>query len=138
MSWLTRYLYEAISLEEAREKNERAIASYLEVLLVHMLKCEYQYDYENKSSWRASIKNSFNGMFKAFGSQYKGVLYKNYYLKDLSLPGVYAIARDIASEETGIDLEVFPRYCPWTKKQLVDRDFINDFIKEYGYGKKEV
>lgn len=137
MSWLTEYIKEALDLNGGRREDEKAVMSYLEVLLTHMLKCKYQNSYENKSSWRASIKNSYKGIIKAFRGALKGTIYNNYYLKTLDLDLVYDFARDNAIEETGRPKECFPYKCPWTKKQLVDRNFIDDFIEEYGWCSKE-
>lgn len=131
MGYIVDYIKEALDLDEGIREDKKAVASYLEVLLTHMLKCKYQNSYPNRSSWKASIKNSVKGMFKAFGSSYKGVVYKRYYLRELDLDGVYADARDNAIEETGYPESIFPKKCPWTKEQLVDRGFIERFIKEY-------
>lgn len=137
MSWLTRYLAEAIELEENLKQDERTLGSYLIVLLTHMLKCRYQSSYENKSSWRGSIHNSFDKIMDTFGYKLAGTLYKKSYMREMDLNILYRKALRKAVEETGYPKEAFPRVCPWTKEQLVDATFIDNFIEEYGYGKKE-
>lgn len=119
-------------LDKLDEDNsaKRAVGSNLRVMLTHMLKCIYQPEYENKNSWKASIMNGYNGMTDEFPSL-KGTLYKNFYLEELDLEHIYTRARLNASGETGKSIDVFPEDCPWTKEQLVDPRFINDFIEKY-------
>ena len=37
------------------KREEEAVQSHLHVLLQYMLKCQFQYDYPDKKSWRLSI-----------------------------------------------------------------------------------
>lgn len=70
-------------------------------------------------------------MMKEFPAPYKGALYKKYYLKELDLQFIYKSGRIMASEETGKDINVFPTECPWDKNQLMDIDFVVDFIQKF-------
>ena len=98
----------------------------------------YQPEYENKKSWRASILNSYRRMMREFPLPYKGALYKKYYLKELDLQFIYQSARVVASDETGKALNTFPLDCPWDKNQLMDFDFILNFIEKYCPNDKKV
>ena len=120
----------ALNVLEEDASSKRSISSNLRIMLIHMLKCVYQSDYKNKNSWRASIINGYNSITDEF-PDYKGTLYKNFYLKDLRLDKIYSGAVMIASEETGYSKNVFPQECPWTKEQLVNPEFIIEFINRY-------
>jgi hypothetical protein len=42
------------------------------------------------------------------------------------LNDAYEQATYEAFQETGIDIEVFPKQCPWAYKQIADKDFYPD------------
>lgn len=121
----------ALRILEEDNSSKRAIKSNLRVMIAHMLKAKYRPEYENKNSWRNSILNSFNGMIDEFPTIGKGSLYNNFYIRDLDLQNVYENARINASEETNKPLLTFPANCEWAKEQLVDREFIYDYINKY-------
>ena len=131
MSYISEALQYLDILDEA-QSSKSAINSSMRVLLTHMLKCKYQNNYEHKSSWRASIKNSFENMYDQFPRIGKGVLYKRFYLREMNLEGIYQQSRNNAAEETGLPLESFPEKCEWTREQLIDFNFITNFINTYG------
>lgn len=117
------------------KREQRDIKSQLERLLLHMLKCKYQNNYANKESWRRSIRNARNEIqyeFKGTKGNFKGALYNNFYLKDLNLQEIYENAVENAVDETKLSFKDFPSTCEWTKEQLIDDEFINQFIKEWG------
>lgn len=119
-----------------RRREERDIKSHLEVLLTHMLKCKYQNNYENKSSWRGSIRNAKNQIQYEFkensNGTFKGSLYSNFYLKQLDIQKIYEKAVENAADETGFSFQDFPVECEWTKEQLIDDKFIHQFLNEWG------
>lgn len=122
---------QALNILDESKSSESTIKSNLKIMLIHMLKSKYQPEYENKNSWRASILNSYDGITNEFPEIGKGSLYKSYYMKKLSLSQVYLSAVRRASDETGKPIDVFPKECEWTKEQLVDEEFIYDFINKY-------
>lgn len=122
---------QALNILDESGNSKSNIKSNLRILLLHMLKAKYQPEYENKSSWRGSIINAFENITDEFPEIGKGNLYKNFYIKELSLPQVYRSAVLKASEETGKPINVFPQTCEWTKEQLVDIEFIYEFINKY-------
>ena len=109
MSCLQDFFAEALLNEN--QSQEKTIKNSLIILLMHMLKCKYQNDYPDKSSWRK---------------------YKKYYLRDVSLDKCYKMAVRKASEETRLKVSVFPSECEWTKRELIDQDYIFEFIDKYG------
>lgn len=122
-------LYEAI-LEESKSE-QRAVKSSLRILLTHLLKLKYQNDYAGKNSWIESIQNSYFNLKDQFKGIGKGALYNNFYLKKLDFDSIYKDAKKIAVLETRLAPETFPDKCEWSKEELVDIDFIYDFINKY-------
>ena len=120
----------ALNVLEEDASQKRAISSNLRILLVHMLKATYQPEYENKNSWRNSILNSYNQIVDEF-PDFKGTIYRNFYLKNLDIEKIYQSAKIVASEKTGKSKNIFPVKCPWTKEQLVNPEFISEFMDTY-------
>lgn len=130
MSYISEAL-EYLNILDENQSAKSAINSSMIVMLTHMLKCEYQPEYKNKSSWLASIWNSYKNIVSQFTAIGKGVMFKIFYMKTLDLDTLYKIAVKDASKETGKPLDIFPDKCPWTKLELVNLDFINKFIEKY-------
>lgn len=133
MSCLQDFFAEALLNE--KQSQEKTIKNSLIILLMHMLKCKYQNDYPDKSSWRKSIIYSVDNItqeFKERHGEYTGAMYKKYYLRDVSLDKCYKMAVRKASEETRLKVSVFPSECEWTKRELIDQDYIFEFIDKYG------
>ncbi len=126
-----------LSILDESKRQESSIKSYLTILLTHMLKCKYQYDYPDKHSWRNSIYNSVSGIRIEFKGINKGSLYKSFYAKTLNIDEIYDLARKRASTETRLPLSYFPEECEWNRFDLINTDFIYNFINEYGYGNEE-
>lgn len=105
-------------LEGLNKSNKRELRSYLVVLLAHLLKWEFQP--QNRSgSWLGSIKNSRKGILAVLQDQ-KSL--KNI-LPDI-LNDAYQDAVEWASDETGIKPHLFPPDCPYSVKQLKDKDWL--------------
>lgn len=107
-------------LEGLNKSNERELESYLIVLLAHLLKWEYQ-PLMRCGSWSGSIRNSRNRIAKLFKQQRS--------LKSRLpefLPEAYFDAVEWASDETGIKVRLFPRQCPYSIEQLLDRSWVPD------------
>lgn len=124
---------------EESKSDKLSVMSNLRVLLIHMLKCKYQNNYPTKISWRRSIDNSFNNIVDILDLDSingfivgRGSLFKKFYMRELNLDTIYNRSVRTASQETGIPVNKFPKNCEWTKEQLIDADFIYDFIMKYG------
>lgn len=101
-------------LESLGASEERALESYFIVLLMHMLKVEYQ---ENKHtrSWDLSIINSTLKVNR--------LLRKNPGLKSkLShiFGDAYESARLEAAIETGLHEDIFPKTCPFSLENILN------------------
>ncbi len=96
---------------------KRALESRLTVLFLHMLKWQYQPARRGKS-WKCSIDVQ--------RKRFKKVLSENPGLKSHLaeiLVDAYEQAIYEAFQETGIDIDVFPKECPWTFGQVSDVDY---------------
>jgi len=103
-------------IEDLGRSNKSSLSSYLVRLMTHLLKMRYAYQQKgNSKSWESSI----------LGSRYqiKYILrdspsLKNY-IKEV-FKECYQDARELASLETCIREEVFPKVCPWTIEEVLN------------------
>ncbi|HBW57975.1 MAG TPA: DUF29 domain-containing protein [Oscillatoriales bacterium UBA8482] len=105
-------------LESMGRSEKRAIESNLRVLLMHLLK--YQYQPERRSnSWLSTIIEHRIRISKELkvSPSLKG------YFEQI-FDETYQDARILASVETGLPLDVFSLTCPLTSEQVLDRDFL--------------
>lgn len=107
-------------LEGLNKSNERELESYLVVLLAHILKWEYQPSMRC-GSWEGSINNSRNRIIKLFKQQKS--LKKRV---DEFIPEAYLEAKEWATKETKIRIDLFPESCPYSIEQLQNKDWLPD------------
>ena len=103
----------AEEIETLSNSDKRALESYLTILLVHLLKIEYQAQKRTRS-WDLSIKHSkhkVNKILKANPS-FRRLLPE--FLKE-----AYFSARLEAAYETGLEEKTFPKKCPWQLEELL-------------------
>jgi hypothetical protein len=95
----------------------REIRSYLEGLVLHLLKWRYQPDYQSRS-WRDSIEEN--------RARIPDCLRENPSLRP-QLPTLleecYPHARRKAARQTRLSLATFPDVCPWTVERVLDVTF---------------
>jgi len=104
-------------IEDMGKNRQRALESRLEILLMHLLKWQFQPE-RMTPSWKYTIREQ--------RKRITDHLKKNPSLKPLvpeACTDAYSYAVMSASEETGIDESTFPALCPWTFKQIIDPDF---------------
>ena len=104
-------------VETMGRSEKRALESSLTVLLVHLLKWQYQPVRRGKS-WELTIKTQRINFMK--------VLRDNPGLKpslEQCLIDAYQMASIQASQETGLDENTFPVSCPWSLTQATQQDF---------------
>jgi hypothetical protein len=106
---------------ESMGRNEkRELQGRLTVLLVHLLKWQYQPARRGRS-WQLTIEAQRENCFD--------VLDDNPSLKpklDAILLRSYSKARIMASQETGMDKNDFPITCPWNYNQITDNAYYPD------------
>ena len=105
-------------IEDMSKSEKRALESFLETLLMHLLKWQYQPFYIGKRSWAATIVEQRKRL--------KWHLEDNPGLKSklsAAIVRAYDLAKAGAEKETGIPSYTFPEICPWEYEQFMDTDF---------------
>ena len=108
-------LIEEVESLGRREKN--ALKSNLRILLIHLLKWQYQ-SHKRTSSWISTIAEHRNRIQDSLEDSPR---LKNYCQEVFQKS--YIAARKQASRETGLDIDTFPVVCPYTVNQVLDSDF---------------
>jgi len=104
-------------IEDMGRSRQRALESRLEILLMYLLKWQFQQE-RMTPSWKHTIVEQRKRIAK--------LLRKNPSLSsdlDESFIDAYEFAVDSAARETGLESSTFPQQCPWTFKQVVDPNF---------------
>ena len=100
------------------KRDKHALESRLTVLLVHLLKRQYQPE-RRGSSWTLTIREQ--------RSQIQQILEDSPSLRSNFLPNIlddiYAHARVKAHLETKLSLDIFPETCPYSLEQILNEDF---------------
>ena len=102
----------AEEIESMGKRDRRSVSSYLQNVLLHLLKWRYQPE-RRGTSWRLSIEN---GRY-----QIVDLLEESPSLKpqlDALAAKEYRQARKNAAGETGLPLTTFPEQCPFTVEQI--------------------
>ncbi|MBP0029193.1 DUF29 domain-containing protein [Roseofilum sp. Guam] len=107
----------AEELEDMGKSEKRAIESNLEILLMHLLKYQYQLE-KQTNSWRYTIYEHRDRIQKAFRDSPS---LKNYF--NQIFEGCYAKARQRAAIETGMNIDNFPELCPFSITETLDMDY---------------
>ncbi len=104
-------------IEDMGISNRRALSSHFIILLAHLLKWEFQPEHRC-SSWRGSIVEQ--------RVQIEDLLEHEPSLKTNIaeiIDRIYPKALKIASKETGIAINKFPKTSPYQREQIMDDDF---------------
>jgi hypothetical protein len=107
----------AEELEDMGKSEKRAIESNLEILLMHLLKYQYQPE-KQTHSWRYTIYEHRDRIHKAFRDSPSLKSYFNQIFE-----GCYAKARQRAALETGMKVDDFPALCPFSITETLDLDY---------------
>ena len=107
----------AEEIESMGKTEKRELVSRLTVLLLHLLKWQFQPEGQG-NSWRLSIANARDEIIDllednpSLRSQIDGVVRK-----------AYVYAHRNAAIETGLGEEVFPTQCPWPFERAMEGGF---------------
>src|SRR5436190_12773178 len=109
-------------IEAMGRSERRELTSRLLVLLMHLLKWEYQptlHGHTQPKSWRNTIRTQRNRIEIVLGDSPS-------LRRELPDCVVYAYprARSGASEETELPLNIFPDTCPYTIDQILDTNWL--------------
>lgn len=107
-------------IESMGRSEKRALKSRLAVLLMHLLKWQYQPAFRG-TSWTVTIRNQ--------RWEISELLEDNPSLKPWATDTMleaYKQARLNAQTETGLSLANFPEICPWSFEQITADEFFPD------------
>ena len=110
----------AEEIESMGRSEKRELISRLSVLLMHLLKWQYQPERRGRS-WQGTIEQQ--------RSHLEDHLADNPSLKSQLAAAIrlaYKDARIDAERETDIDRDTFPIECPFTFDEMMDADFLPD------------
>ena len=105
-------------VESMGNSDKHALSSDLVVILLHLLKWQYQPSKRTRS-WEKSIAEHRRRIRKIFQSSPS---LKNYLQQ--TFDECYLDARKQAKIETRLPLAHFPEICPFTSEQVLDEDFL--------------
>lgn len=105
-------------IEEMSRRERKSLKSNLIVILLHLLKWQYQPDYRS-GSWRSSIREHrrrINDDLKDSPSLFS-------YFQEV-LAECYIYACEQAADETGLPLDTFPVDCPYFPEQVLNSEYL--------------
>jgi hypothetical protein len=106
----------AEELEDMGRSEKRELQSRLEVLLMHLLKWEFQPNLRSRS-WRLTLKEQRLRLHRLLQDNPSLRSHCEQYLEQ-----VYPLAVVRAEQETG--LETFPETCPYSLEQTLNLEFL--------------
>jgi Domain of unknown function DUF29 len=107
-------------IESMGKRERRSLKSNLVILLLHLLKWQYQAD-RRSGSWKGSIVEHRQRIRDELEDSPS---LQPYLIEILAV--AYDDGRDRAAAETGLDTTSFPAECLYTIAQVLDRDFWPD------------
>jgi hypothetical protein len=105
-------------LKDMGRSERRRLRSNLVVVLLHLLKWQYQPTMRSRS-WRSSITEHRRRIREALEDSPSLQPYLH-----ASLSQCYADAIRLASDETGLSISAFAAECPYSISQTLDMDFL--------------
>ena len=107
-------------IDDMGRRERRSIYGNLKILLMHLLK--YQYQPEKRSnSWRFTIEEHRQRIQEAFEDSPS---LKRYF--EESFEKCYKDARKLAANETGLNINIFPVKCPFSQEDVVNSDRLTE------------
>lgn len=110
----------AEELEGLSRSDKRALRSHLKNVILHLLKWQVQ-TWMRSKSWKTSIRNARQEVLNLVKDSPSLRPRLSSFVAD-----VYCHAAESAASETGLPDKHFPRECPYTVEQILDRDFFPD------------
>ncbi|MFM8295681.1 MAG: DUF29 domain-containing protein [Microcystaceae cyanobacterium] len=106
-------------LEDLSKWNQNRVESFLRQVFIHLLLLQYwtmEYDY-NYRHWQGEIASFRVQLNRALTTNLKQYLLEN-------LEDVYQESVFIVTQKTGLDLQIFPAFCPYSLEQLLDKNWL--------------
>jgi hypothetical protein len=107
-------------IEDMGRSEKRAVESNLVVVLLHLLKYQYQ-PQKRSNSWKVSIREHRRRLRKLLQDSPS----LQPYFKEV-FHECYQDAREQASDETGLSLEMFSIESPFTPEETMNCDYLPD------------
>ena len=106
-------------------RDRRALRSHLRVLLLHLLKWRHQ-PHQQSRNWRASIDNARTEIEELLASSpsLRRDLVGDATNEASALAWAYGKARQGAQRDTGLDLDAFPKDCPFPLDHILDENYL--------------
>lgn len=105
-------------IEDMGKSSRNSLKSNLRIILLHLLKWQYQSDRRSRS-WQSSIIQHRLRIYDAF---VESPSLKRYFAEVFD--DAYSGAIQLASSETGLAQKTFPKVCPYSQNQVLDADFL--------------
>lgn len=108
-------------IEDMSMSQRSALRSNFTVILLHLLKWKYQPE-KRTNSWKSSIREHrmrIRDQFKDSPSL------KRYFVE--IFVKCFQDARELAADETGLKLEIFPEESPFSLDEVLDPDFLPEY-----------
>ena len=106
-------------LEALGRSEQKELGSYLQVLLMHLLKCQYQPERRTKS-WDNTLSNCRDKIQDCLEDTPS---LQRFLQEPEWIEKYYRRARRDAAKETQKSVEIFPTECPFTIEQIRDPNF---------------
>lgn len=107
-------------LEALGRSEQKELGSYLQVLLMHLLKCQYQPERRTKS-WDHTLNNCRDKIQDCLEDTPS---LQRYLHNPMWRQKYYRRACRDAAKETQKSIETFPAECPFTIEQILDPNFL--------------
>lgn len=108
----------AEEVDDIGRSQRRAVESELSVILIHLLKYQFQPSKRSRS-WTDTLLEHRGRLARDFRASRSLALHAAAELADL-----YRLARKRAAVQTRLPLETFPETCPYTLEQTLSEDFL--------------
>lgn len=111
-------------IEDMGRSERRSLESNLVVLLLHLLKWQFQPD-KRSGSWKGSIAEHRRRIRKTIEDSPSLKPYLEGVLSEC-----YSDALEQAIAETGLSIETFPQLCLYTSAEVLDSNFLPDSLPD--------
>ena len=105
-------------IEDMGKSEKKSITSNLRILLMHLLKYKYQSD-KRTNGWLFTIVEHRKRLQEAF----KVSPSLRRYYEEVFLD-CYQDARELASAETGLSMQIFSEVCPFTPEEALNPNYL--------------
>jgi hypothetical protein len=105
-------------LESMGRSDKNALKSNLKILLMHLLKYKYQ-NKKRTNSWLYTIREHRQRLRDTFKTSPS----LSRFFVDIFNES-YQDARELAADETGLSIQIFPPESPFSKEEVLNPDFL--------------